>query len=68
MRGGMLLPLLLLLLLPSQGRPDDASLLLAFKDSLINGDELLSSWRIGAGPCTWQGVGCGSDGATIERL
>lgn len=62
-------PALLLLAwmpLPSKAQ-DSADLLLAFKDSLANGDESLPDWT-GADPCKgpWSGLTCTSQGQVTE--
>lgn len=45
---------------------EDEALLLAFKDSLDNGGELLASWQPGTDVCAWTGVSCGPTG--VESL
>lgn len=37
-------------------------LLLAFKASLDNGEEILTNWRAGSDPCAWAGISCGAAG------
>ena len=45
---------------------EDVALLLAFKASLDNGDQILASWRSGTDVCAWTGVSCGPTG--VESL
>ena len=45
------------------GSAEDAALLLAFKDSLDNGEQLLANWRPGTDPCAWTGISCTAAGA-----
>lgn len=42
----------------------DAELLLDFKASLANGEEVLTSWLVGTDPCQWEGVVCETDSKT----
>lgn len=49
------------------GSQEDAALLLAFKDSLENGAEVLNDWQPGSDPCAWTGISCKADG-TIDSL
>lgn len=44
------------------GSREDAALLLAFKDSLDNGDEVLTDWQLGSDPCAWTGISCKANG------
>ncbi|KAI7835916.1 hypothetical protein COHA_010196 [Chlorella ohadii] len=48
---------------PTPGSQDDAALLLAFKASLENGDEILTDWRPGTDPCAWLGISCNPNGS-----
>jgi hypothetical protein len=57
-----LLLLLLLVLLPCraqlQNSTEAESLLLAFKDTLDNGEAALPDWRRGTNSCMWSGIMC----------
>lgn len=66
--------LLILLHVPphlAQPAPGDSvsetDLLLAFKDSFTNGEELLPSWVNGTDVCAWQGVACSANGV-VDRV
>lgn len=47
----------------AEGSQADAQLLLAFKASLDNGNEILQDWRPGTDPCAWTGISCKPDGS-----
>ena len=36
----------------------DAALLLAFRATFDNGDNILPDWRPGSDPCAWKGISC----------
>lgn len=40
----------------------EADLLLAFKASFDNGEDILPGWRAGTDTCAWDGVSCGASG------
>lgn len=52
---------------PPAGQDEDRERLLAFKESLANGADKLSSWQPGTDPCAWEGVNC-SPGGRVTRL
>lgn len=51
---------------PSSGNSTEVQVLLEFKASFVNGDEVLSSWS-GSDPCEgWAGITCDSTGRVVE--
>jgi hypothetical protein len=55
--------LLLLWASSSQGQPptattEDERLLLDFKATFANGDEILANWTAGSDSCAWTGIAC----------
>lgn len=40
----------------------DEALLLGFKASLSNGDQILTSWQNGTDYCAWKGIKCNAGG------
>jgi hypothetical protein len=71
-RGMVALLTLVTLTVLAAGSEEDAELLLEFKASFDNGNEILYSW-VGKEPCrgqgngSWQGITC-TPGGTITRM
>ncbi len=71
-RGLLALLALVTLAVLAAGSEEDAKLLLKFKASFDNGNEILYSW-VGKEPCggqgngSWQGITC-SPGGTVTRM
>ena len=62
-----LLLLVLLTLGTAAAAASDAELLLAFKATFSNGDEVLSDWQNGTDPCSdkWTGITCEGRAVTV---